>query len=58
MRPLRGLFAGQSAPVSAERLEIAVNDVVKQAEELCWLLRNHRESLAVDALSRPINAKE
>ena len=44
MAALRRLFAnGQSTPALAGKLETAVNDVLREAEELCWLLRAHRE---------------
>jgi hypothetical protein len=44
MDALRRLFAnGSSTPALAGELEIAVNDVLREAEELCWLLRKRRE---------------
>ena len=59
MRTLRGIFAnGHSAPLLADKLEIAVNDVARQAEELCWLLRKRREGVTVETLSGSANAKE
>ena len=44
MDALRRLFAnGSSTPVLPGELEMAVNDVLREAEELCWLLRKRRE---------------
>jgi hypothetical protein len=44
MDALRRLFAnGHSTSALAGELEIAVNDVLREAEELCWLLRKYRE---------------
>jgi hypothetical protein len=58
MRALRGLFAnGQSAPVSADKLDVAVNEVVRQAEELCCLLRKRREGVTIEARPGPASAE-
>lgn len=54
MDALRRLFAnGHSTPPLAGELEIAVNDVQREAEELCRVLRKRRErhqSGSVDTL--------
>ena len=34
---------GHSSPALDGELEIALNDVLREAEELCWLLRKRRE---------------
>jgi hypothetical protein len=44
MDALRRLFASaHTTPALAGELEIAVHDVLREAEELSWLLRKHRE---------------
>jgi hypothetical protein len=44
MHALRRLFAnGSSTPALAGELEIAMTDVLREADELCSLLRKHRE---------------
>jgi hypothetical protein len=59
MRTLRGLFSSvHSRPLLADKLEIAVSDVVRQADELCWVLRKRREAIDIEALTGSTNAKE
>lgn len=44
MDALRRLFAnGSSTPASSGKLEMAMNDVLREADELCRLLRKRRE---------------
>ena len=59
MHALRRLFANDSAsPVLAGKLDTAVNDVLREAEELCCLLRRRREGLKVDATPKPITLND
>ena len=44
MSALRSVFAnGRTKPALSDELETAVNDVLREAEELCRLLRDRRE---------------
>ena len=44
MSALRSVFAnGRTKPVLSDELESAVNEVLREAEELCRLLRERRE---------------
>ena len=59
MQTLRGLFSnGHSPPLLADKLEIAVSDVMRQAEELCCLLRMRREAVSLDVRSGSTDTKD
>jgi hypothetical protein len=47
MSPLQRLFAnGHAKPARSEEVETAVSEVLREAEELCQLLRVRREQIA------------
>ena len=49
---------GHSKPVLSDKVEIAVNDVLREAEELCQLLRKRREQHDKAALPKTIHTAE
>ena len=49
---------GHSKPVLSDKVEIAVNDVLREAEELCQLLRKRREKRDEGAPPKTIRTAE
>jgi len=59
MGALQRLFTnGRAKPVPHDEVETAVNDVLREAEELCRLLRTRRERRAARAMPNPITATD
>jgi len=59
MGALQRLFAnGHAKPALSDEVETAVNEVLREAEELCRVLRTRREGSAARAMPKPVNATE
>lgn len=59
MSALQRLFTnGQTNPARSDEVEMAVNGVLREAEELCRLLRTRREGTSARAIPRPIPATD
>ena len=59
MGALQRLFAnGQAKPAIPDKVELAVNEVLREAEELCRLLRNRRESRKRGLMPKPLDVTE
>ena len=59
MGALQRLFTkGHSKPVLTDKVEIAVNDVLREAEELCRLLRKQRQNRDASAPPQSVRTAE
>ena len=59
MRALQRLFTnGRAKPSVSDEVETAVIEVLREADDLCRLLRKRRERSAAQALPKPITATE